>query len=325
MTYVIQAKNVNWALTDGLMWLREAGIAEESRGGPVLVAPGPVVTEYLRPTERVLFNATRDANPVFHLMEAIWMLAGENLAEFLVPFNSRFKEYAEEDGRVHGAYGYRWRYHFGQDQIARLIEELQNKPQTRQAVLAMWDPARDLGVQKNDIPCNTHAYFDRRGDVLNMTVLCRSNDMLWGAYGANVVHFSILQELIAAGVGVPVGVYRQFSNNFHLYTNLPQVNTLLATPPTVYDPYEKGECTSMALISDEAGETWQDFIDDCEKLISPDGGEYATQFFRIVARPLFRAYMHRRLKLPYGKIMEALPNDVDWVLSFKQWLSRREE
>jgi thymidylate synthase len=324
-TRVITAWNVNHAFTDGLMWLREAGIEEQSRNGPVLVAPGPVITEYMNPRNRVLFDATRDANPVFHLMEAIWMLAGDNQAEFLIPFNSRFKEYSEDNGLVHGAYGYRWRYHFGHDQIESVVNELRAKPASRQAVIGMWDPARDQGVSKRDVPCNTTIYFDRRGGVLNMTVCCRSNDMLWGAYGANVVHFSILQELIALGLEIPVGEYRQFSNNFHIYTELPMVKTLLATPPVPWDPYSTGECASMPLINIDSSETWQDFVDDCEKLISPDGGEYATEFFKRVARPLFRAYMHRKNKLPYGKILTELPQDVDWVLAFKHWLARRDE
>ena len=44
-------------------------------------------------------------------------------------------------------------------------------------------------------------------------------DRLWGAYGANVVHMSVLQELVAHRLGVPVGVYRQVSDSFHVYLN----------------------------------------------------------------------------------------------------------
>ena len=50
-----------------------------------------------------------------------------------------------------------------------------------------------------------------------MTVCCRSNDVIWGAYGANAVHFSALQEYLAARIGVGVGYYYQVSNNFHAY------------------------------------------------------------------------------------------------------------
>ena len=40
---------------------------------------------------------------------------------------------------------------------------------------------------------------------LQMTVHCRSNDIIWGTYGANAVHFSILQEYVAARIGVDLG------------------------------------------------------------------------------------------------------------------------
>jgi len=53
--------------------------------------------------------------------------------------------------------------------------------------------------------------------VLNMTVFNRSNDMVYGALGANVVHFSVLQEYMAACIGVEVGTYYQVSSNMHVY------------------------------------------------------------------------------------------------------------
>ena len=52
-----------------------------------------------------------------------------------------------------------------------------------------------------------------------MTVCNRSNDMLWGAYGANAVHMSMLQEYMALMIGVEVGVYTQISDSFHVYQN----------------------------------------------------------------------------------------------------------
>jgi hypothetical protein len=47
-----------------------------SRAGDVLVAPHPVMSVTSIPTERVLFDPARDANPFFHLFESLWMLAG---------------------------------------------------------------------------------------------------------------------------------------------------------------------------------------------------------------------------------------------------------
>ena len=52
-----------------------------------------------------------------------------------------------------------------------------------------------------------------------MTVCNRSNDMIWGAYGANAVHMSILMEYVAVAVNAPMGSYYQISDSFHIYEN----------------------------------------------------------------------------------------------------------
>lgn len=93
-----------------------------------------------------------------------------------------------------------------------------------------------------DVCCNTAVYFsirtsdelnDRYGNFesardnefkdqyvkyLDMTVTNRSNDIIWGMFGANAVHFSFLQEYIACALGIEVGHYHQMSNNAHIYT-----------------------------------------------------------------------------------------------------------
>lgn len=259
--HVIRARNVAEALSAGLAYLLEHGAREESRAGPVLVAPGPVATVYEQPTERVLFSAVRDANPFLHLMESLWMLQGRDDVAFLNRFVGDFgARFGEADGRLHGAYGHRWRRALGFDQLDAVVKKLRANPQDRQAVIQMWDatpdhegryfaggmPSTRLDIGSDDLrgawadrPCNTHIYlrvreecghleksknFERSGvlsqtinRVLDITVLCRSNDIVWGAYGANAVHFSVLQEYLAARIGVGVGRYTQVSNNFHAY------------------------------------------------------------------------------------------------------------
>lgn len=318
---VITARNVNHALREGLQWLRLTGTREDTRGGECLVAPGPVITEYTHPQERVLFDPTRDANPVFHLMESLWMLAGLREVEHLVAYNQRMKTYAEDNGEIHGAYGYRWRYGFGPDQIKCTIVLLRHQPNTRQAVIAMWDPLADMAMDKRDVPCNTHLYFDLRGGKLNMTVCCRSNDALWGAYGANVVHMSILQEVIAHGVGVPMGRYRQMSNNFHVYTELPMVEALLQESPIpVDDPYTTERAYPVPLLQDH--ETVQDLLDDCEAFFLRPYEEAQTAFMWNVAVPLREAYLARKAGEPF---LEHLSDawECDWLVAFRQWADRR--
>ena len=59
--------------------------------------------------------------------------------------------------------------------------------------------------------------FSKRNGVLNMSVTNRSNDIVWGLFGANAVHMSILHEYMAARTESKVGVYTHFSNNAHAY------------------------------------------------------------------------------------------------------------
>ena len=322
MTKVLHVRNVNQAFPEALWHLRIEGINETTRNGPCIVAPGPVVTEYRQPRERILWDPKRDANPVFHLMESIWMMAGQNNVAWLLPFNAKFEAYAESDQRQWGAYGYRWRKWFRLDQIRHAIEHLQKNPGSRRCVIGMWDPRQDLTAEKAGIPCNTHIYLDLRGGRLNFTVCCRSNDMLWGAYGANVVHFSILQELMACELGVSVGLYRQMSNNFHVYTDLPMAQEYLADAPNEYiDEYRDGMHPVPLL---RQGESIWDFCHDAERLVQipiPTGVRWMTKFFEETAWPLYSMYLARKRREQIST--SNLDPTNDWHLAFMQWLDRR--
>ncbi len=206
---VIRARNVNGALNEGMHLLDECGVREDSRAGPVVVAPWPVTTIYERPCERVLFEPRRDANPFFHLMEGLWMLAGRQDAKFLNryvrDFGDRFAEptvmWQNENERIiHDAYGHRWRRAFGYDQLDLIVKKLRANPQDRQCVLQMWDATawqeRDLVVKiygddmigQDDLegdwvsrPCNTHAYFRVRDVAYRDPPVTDQNSAEWEA------------------------------------------------------------------------------------------------------------------------------------------------
>jgi thymidylate synthase len=226
---VLQAHDPDMALEQGITLLMESGQFEKSRAGEVLVSPRPVTTQWNPSRSLASLNPIRDANPFFHLNEAIWMLQGDNDGTVLDAFVSDFSHrFGEPDGSIHGAYGYRWRHALGFDQLEWIIDKLKSDPTTRQCVLQMWDgtdphhggASDDLKGNWKDRPCNTHVYFRVDHRMLDMTVCCRSNDMIWGAYGANIVHFGVLHEYVAALAGLQVGFYYQISNNFHSYTNV---------------------------------------------------------------------------------------------------------
>jgi len=213
--FVLQCRNVQQVLPHAIKLLQVAGVSRKSRAGDVLVAPGPVTTLYERPDERVLFWPERDANPFFHLMESLWMVAGRDDAAWLARYNARIGQFAEDDGRFHGAYGKRWRSWFGIDQIEIASRMLRDDPVTRRVMLQMWSSLADLGATKRDLPCNSMIHLQRNpaDERLDMTVFCRSNDVLWGCYGSDSFNLSFVQEYVAARAGIPAGRYWQVSDN----------------------------------------------------------------------------------------------------------------
>lgn len=334
---VIEARNVNDAVAQAIPYLLSHGIREESRNGVVLVAPTPVCTIYQRPKERVLFSALRDANPFFHLMEALWMLDGRNDLAFPRTFNQRFGEYSDDGKTVWGAYGWRWKEFFGYDQIDLIVEELRRNPLSRRCVLSMWNamPVQNRSLEHDlhwamnggkDVPCNTNAYFDVRGGKLNMTVCNRSNDVIWGAYGANVVHFSILQEYMAARIGVEVGVYRQVSNNFHAYTDIYNEQKLQQIAEEANGTNYYLTNPHMKIVPIAATETAAAQLQDCICEFIEESDPIGDTFLSVVAEPMLLAWRAHKLgDYKAAKNYIGIMPNCDWKLAAHAWLVRREE
>lgn len=323
--HIVRGRNVNITASEGLHWLKVAGEEHSSRNGRVLVAPGPVISVYEKPCERVLFSAKRDANPFFHLMESLWMLGGRNDVAWLSQFNSNIHNYSDDGETFWGAYGHRWLHWFKHNQLKDIIAELKARPDSRRCVLSMWDGEQDMPMALSggkDVPCNTHAYFEIRRGVLNMTVCNRSNDAIWGCYGANVVHFSVLQEYVASCVGVPVGDYVQFSNNFHAYMDRPDFEKLVPDID-VADYYSQGVKTLPLMTTDP--ESWH--VDLQRFLSHPfEDSFYVDPFFNTVAKPMARVWKtHKEGNSLYGTLGFA-KRDIaaeDWRLACCEWLQRR--
>lgn len=324
----ITVPNVNQALAEGLNIMKIRGRQEASRVGQVARLPVPLITTYLEPTKRVLFSPKRNANPFFHFMEALWMLAGRADLAWPVMFNSRFTEYSDDGFTIHGAYGARWRHWFHGDQLDGIVMHLANNRASRRAVLQMWDARDDLNRSGRDVPCNTQAYFEIVDDKLDMTVCNRSNDLVWGAYGANAVHFSMLQEYLAFRVGAGVGIYRQFSNNAHVYTDIYPRDSwdaliLDAQANDRYDLALADQIEHFPLIRSNASTFDRELI---QWMADPLANvAYREPLFRDVAQPMYMAWQFRD-KQPGGAIIHAgnIGAD-DWRVACTDWLNRRHE
>lgn len=355
---VLTAQNVNIAYAKGMSYLHDFGITRQSRNGPVLVIPEPVTTHYRNPCERVLFSNQRDANPFFHLFEALWMLTGANDVALPAYFVPRMKEYSDDGETFHGAYGHRWR-HFGfiygdepgdeADQLDQIVWMLRNNPSDRRVILQIWNAARDLGTDSKDIPCNDMVKFeigpvqslDEGGfeDRLNMIVFNRSNDIVWGCYGANAVHFSVLQEYIAARVGVPVGWYEQVSTNFHAYEEKWHDYWPTTDVDPFRDPYRQTSGQNPLAFVEPLVTDPTSFDMECEMVVSHAREvphiiseslteQMQNRFFHRVASPMMWSYAcYRRGHLSDAiKIMETAileSGEIDWLVAGEQWMRRR--
>jgi|GEM_PF-3405942 len=322
----LHALNVNEAYTVGLRMLLESGDVRPSRAGECLTYPDPVSTVYLHSDQRVLFDEKRNANPFFHFMEGLWMLAGRNDVKWIERYNSKFGQFSDDGKKFWGAYGHRWRHWFDYDQIDVIIGILKRDPNSRRCVLAMWDGNSDLLANKIDTPCNTTIFFrirhrDMRHEQrieLDMTVCCRSNDIIWGAYGANAVHMSMLHEYVASMVGVPLGTYTQISNDYHAYTAI--LATVGTPQPAPRNPYDIGQCKPYPMVHNP--ESW--YRDLLEWMTGSVGWSADNPFFFEVATPMRLAWNQVKEKNLGGALsMAADIRATDWRLACEEWIKRR--
>ena len=118
--------------------------------------------------------------------------------------------------------------------FASLLQEgaIKEDIDTREAAITIHDPISDdfdgsadysvdaggLPLLKTkDTPCTRSIHFMVVNGKMNCYVDIRSNDIVWGFSAVNVFNFTLMQEYIAAMVGVPVGSYFHKADNLHVY------------------------------------------------------------------------------------------------------------
>jgi thymidylate synthase len=151
--------------------------------------------------------------------EQAWFIMGSRKPDdFLREYTKIWDAFTNPGDVVTVAYGYRWRKHFGRDQLALLIDLLRNEPGSRHGVIVTWDPAQDgLSLQKKkNVPCPYTFTVNIIGGRLHLHNIVRSNDMLLGA-PHDIAGFALLQCIIAQELGVKPGVYSHSISNAHIY------------------------------------------------------------------------------------------------------------
>lgn len=327
--------NPNITLKEIVKDITEFGKPANSRNGLTISYDEPVCIRHENPAHRVIWLKSRNANPFFHLFEFVWMLAGRNDVATLSAFNANMKSYSDDGETFNAPYGYRLREHFGIDQLRSVIEILKTEPDSRQAVALLWDP-NDLTKTTMDKACNLELVFKlRETGKLDMTVFNRSNDLIWGALGANLVHMSLFHEYVATALGVGMGAYEQISNCMHVYID--------GRPGDIYreiisqhaedededwNSYPCDRSPSMKGIDEDVEELFH-HIDNCDTVVDMASGlmqSYRSEFFEKLFIPMMRVYMFHKLKRD-DLAMQILASyreiPADWKIACYNWLELR--
>lgn len=367
-------RNVNAAFV-GLVRLIDDGqlpvCRRASRYGPVMQVQEPVTLTYLHPRERVLLNSARDANPFFHLYESLWMLAGRNDVSSLKFYNGRMPEFSDNGHTFNGAYGHRWRYAtrtapvtfidgYGGgghkervDQLDVLVKHLQANPDSRRAVLQMWNVEDDLIRidDSRDVCCNLSVVFklcDEPAEldpksavsqntapvppprrVLDVMVFNRSNDLVWGMLGANVVQFSVLQEYVAARLGAGVGRYHHVTADLHAYLATWKPDAWLAAEDAHHGLTPENQPFPLVTNPEAFERQLPEFVEAFSGGHPANDHAWTEPFLQQVAAPLLRAYhVYRADRLNEANVRKAVDEvlqvaDPLWRQAAHGWLVRR--
>lgn len=171
------------------------------------------------PIERVVYSEERKINLTFQFAEFFWYISGDDSLSFIGYYAPNMRKYSADQKTLKGtAYGSRFykRLSNGRTQIETVIELLNKQPETKRAVLQIYE-AEELSDQNNiDVACTLSLQFLIRNGKLNCIAFMRANDMFVGM-SSDVFSFTMIQEYIARRLGVEIGTYYHVVGSSHIY------------------------------------------------------------------------------------------------------------
>lgn len=190
----------------------------DSRDGMTKCLSHPVLFTMIHPERYLIFNEVRKYNVPFTTYLPIWMLSGRNDLASLERFIPTYRRYSDDGRTLFGAYGLRWKG--PQAQLYHLVNNIRENPNSRRHVLSTWRVDDLVNCHLKDIPCNTQILFRKRPgtQILDMTVISRSSDLLWGLCFEDSATFAALLYYVAAMSNLQAGWCSHLLNNLHIYT-----------------------------------------------------------------------------------------------------------
>ncbi|MEO4054702.1 thymidylate synthase [Solibacillus sp. CAU 1738] len=142
--------------------------------------------------------------------------------------------FAEKYGELGPVYGKQWRSWPAAngetiDQIANVIEQIKNNPDSRRLIVTAWNPAEVDNMALP--PCHSFFQFYVADGKLSCQLYQRSADVFLGV-PFNIASYALLTHLIAKECGLEVGEFVHTLGDAHIYSNhIDQVNEQLSREP----------------------------------------------------------------------------------------------
>ncbi len=141
-------------------------------------------------------------------------------------------QFAQQYGDLGPVYGKQWRDFGGVDQLAQLMDDIQNNPDSRRLIVSAWNP-KDLPVMvKSGLPpCHSLFQFYVAEGRLSCQLYQRSADVFLGV-PFNIASYAALTMMIAQVAGLGLGDFVHTFGDAHLYLNhMDQVKEQLSRSP----------------------------------------------------------------------------------------------
>jgi len=154
--------------------------------------------------------------------ELLWFLKGDTNISYLKENGVRiWDEWADENGELGPVYGSQWRSwptpdggHI--DQIAQVVEQLKNNPDSRRIIVSAWNVAE--GENMALPPCHAFFQFYVADGKLSCQLYQRSADIFLGV-PFNIASYALLTMMMAQVCGLEVGDFVHTLGDAHLYSN----------------------------------------------------------------------------------------------------------
>ncbi len=165
------------------------------------------------PYHNVCLNPQRNLSLRYLVGEIQWYLSGSNKVEDIGKYAKMWYDLSDDGETVNSAYGYRIFHKFGFDQLQYCIDKLKKNPYDRQCILHIKEASNK---PTKDTPCTCLLQFTCFNGRLNLHTYMRSND-IWLGLPYDMGFFTVLLQIVAKEVGLPVGVYYHTVGDLHLY------------------------------------------------------------------------------------------------------------